>query len=354
MIIPTCFEDLDWSEDAKPTSAHFLALIMAYRERASLQEPNAFPVLDGMSSPPATQPYNAISFDEVAYLINELQAQIGVLRNINQEMLAEKYHDRNGEDYLTYLVDYPYWQVTDTDFYKEDVHSKAITNLGYEYLNLQAMEASLDDNVMAHRYKEIDERALMRLLIRHKNFVGKLTEIYFQIASLGYNRPQYYINWSTNVEEDKPNSFLSAQERKYSAWSSKLGAVWHYDKGDVGDDWESERLFFECNDCDIPYIFKYPAIVSVHCWEERKTEDEYDDSWYYDFGTGLSLGWNNLGTHNLGERIPLLPKQGWGDAKATAVPPKRGQKGDYTCYWGIDLIKFDFYNSLKFKIPRGS
>lgn len=351
MTIPTCFEDLDWSENTKPTSAHFLALIMAYRERACLQEPNAFPVLDGVSYFSATQPYNAISFNELRYTIEDLTDQIDSLRTLNDEFMEEK-GDITYEENLAYFITGMYWQATDTDFYKEAEHSQKIKNAGNEYKNLNVMQASVDRFLMAHRYKEIDQQALMKLLIKHKNFVGKLTELYCHIGSLGMNRPQYYIDWATGVEADKPSSFQEAQQRRDTASTTNIEAFWYYYKSEVDDGWESERLYFDCNDCDIPYIFKYPAVVSVHCWETRTTNDDADDSWYYDFGTGLSLGWNNLGTYNLGERIPLLPKQGWGDAKATAVPPKRGKVGDYMCTWGIDLVKFDFYNSLKFKVPR--
>lgn len=352
MTIPTCFEDLDWSENAKPTSAHFLALIMAYRERASLQEPNAFPILD-CAYPPATQPYNAISLSEIKYFIHDLTNQVDLLRNLNDEFMEEK-GDITYEENLAFFITGMYWQIADTDFYIEEEHSKKLENVDNldEYNNLKVMMASTDEFLMAHRYKEIDQQALMRFLIKHKNFVGKLTELYCEIGSLGVNRPQYYIDWETSVEADKPSSFQSAQQRKDIAGKSVIEAFWYYDKGEGDDGWEGERLYFDCNDCDIPYIFKYPAVVSVHCWEERTTNYEPDDSWYYDFGTGLQLGWNNLGTHNLGERIPLLPQQGWGDAKATAVPPKRGAKGHHYCSWGIDLIKFDFYNSLKFKVPR--
>lgn len=352
MTIPTCFEDLDWSEDAKPTSAHFLALIMAYRERSTLQEPNAFPVLDGIHYLDSTQPYNAISFNEIKYLIYDLVGQIDMLRALNHEFMEEK-GDITYEEYLTFFVTGIYWQATDTDFYKEEEHSKKFKNVDSldEYYNLKAMMASTDEFLMAHRYKEIDQQALMKFLIRHKNFVGKLTEMYCEIGSLGVNRPQYYIDWATHIDADKP-SFQEAQQRRDTASRWPLEAFWYYWKGDTDDGYEHERLYFDCNDCDIPYIFKYPAIVSVHCWETRTKNDEPDDSWYYDFGTGLQLGWNSLGVHNLGERIPLLPKQGWGDAKATAVPPKRGANGDHYCSWGIDLIKFDFYNSLKFKVPR--
>lgn len=347
--IPTCFEDLDWSESAKPTSAHFLALIMAYRERASLQDPNAFPALD-VANLTSTQSYNAISFGEIRYFISELHLHLDLLRSVNRSAMEDRNHNLDGEAYLTNTIGAPYWQKTDTDFYIEAELSKRITNIDASYVHMRAMIAKLDELIVAHRYKEINSRALMKLLIRHKNFVGKLTELYCQIGSLGFSRPQYFIDWSTNIDSDKPNSFLDAQERTNSANTSNIEAWWYYDKGENGNNWESEKLYFECNDCDIPYIFKYPAIVSVHCWEERTSNYEDDDSWYYDFGTGLNLGWNNLGTHNFGERIPLLPKQGWGDAKATAVPPKRDTVGNFACSWGVDFIKFDFRDSLKFKV----
>lgn len=351
--IPTCFEDLDWSGSAKPTSSHFLALILAYRERASLQEPNAFPALE-VANLTGTQPYNAISYDEVRYLTSELHSQLNLLRAANQMAMEDRNHNQDRKKYLTYPIGSPYWQFTDTDFYKEAELSKRITNIDASYIHMRAMIAQLDNLIVAHRYKEINQQALMKLLIRHKNFVGRLTELYCQIGSLGFDRPQYFIDWSTNIDADKPSSFLDAQERTNSANASTIEAWWYYDKGEDGNNWESEKLYFECNDCDIPYTFKYPAIVSVHCWEERTSNYEDTDSWYYDFGSGLQLGWNNLGIHNFGERIPLLPKQGWGDEKATAVPPKRNIAGNYTCTWAVDLLKFDFYNSLKFKIPRSS
>lgn len=349
MIIPTCFEDLDWGENAKPTSAHFLSIVMALRERFAFAESSSLPIVEDWGELGSNNDYNAISLTEIQYWIDAINYGLAWVGEIAEQAITKSSY--NLTESIAVINKPIVWMPTDTELPVESEHSQKL-NSPKKWLLAQEeiLALNVDNTLIVHKYKEIDFRAVMKILNQYKNAIGGLTEIYAPLDTLAFYRPQYYIDWRRARAGDARPSFTAIQERRDEAEGTYIGAFWSQSISDPAEAGDWEWLEFMCNDCDIPYIFNLPAVVSVHCWEERKTNDEYDDSWFYDFGTGLSLGWNNLGTHNLGERIPLLPKQGWGDAKATAVPPKRGSTGYFHCEWGIDLVKFDFRDSLKFKV----
>lgn len=352
MIIPTCFEDLDWSENAKPTSSHFLAIIMALRERITFAEPSSLPTFGKYWAGElgSNYDYNAISQTEMREWFASINYMVSWVGEIAEQALEKS--DYDGTESIASIEKLLFWMPTDTELPVESELTKKLkTPQKWLIAHEQALASKIDSAPMGHRYKEIDFKAIMRTLNQYKNAIGGLTEVYAPLGTLAVNRPQYYIDWTRERAGESRPSFTAIQERRDGVEEFyNIGAFWSQFTSDPPDAWDWERLGYYSNDCDIPYIFKYPAEVSVNCWESTDSYEDEPTEWYYDFGTGLNKGWNKLGTYNLGERIPLLPKKGWGDEKATAVPPKRGAIGFFLCEWGIDYIKFDFRDSLKFKV----
>lgn len=362
-FIPTCFEDLEWFENTKPTRAHFLAIMMALRERINFGVTSTFPMLEMNKYNSSVLEYNTISYMQMQDWIEGIYDMLRDLTELSKKNI-ETYTNELYEDYVVGFDDLR-WAFTDTNIPYLDngfwadaqLHDDIIYYLSYVF---DREVCDVGNGFPSHRYSIIDNECIMRQLIRLKEHIGQLTEVYFTIIPLGTQRKQYYIDENRIVNGKNIPTFESVQRETGSVsgdWTyTPINGYWTYSLNDIGDDEYRYREEFHLtsNDCDLPFPFPAPARVSVSVWEIRQDDTSANPDWYWDFGTGLKLGWNDLGIRNQGERIPLLPKQGWGDEKATSIPPKRGTEGSFWCDWGIDYVKFDFYDSFKFKIPKAT
>lgn len=345
--LPTCFEDLEWAETTKPTSAHFMAIILAIRERMFAGSSNIPHIDTAVWGIPVLE-YNSISIAAINDFLSEIKNRLEILKDIVDEV-TDFSQDFDRTDYrLLCFSNQSFWMPHDFVYPYVDGHSQALEGyVDYLWEKHHCLVANLDEFLPCHRLSTIDLKAVMIALIQYKNTIGRLTKVYSKVYATDVDRPQYGIDWVGDSEEDEP-TWEEAQEIRDRANSSAVEAFWRYDA--ASDSYRRELLELNCNDGGIPYSFNMPGIVNVHCTSTRTKDGEQDDSWYYDFGTGLKLGWNNLGTHQLGDIIPVLPEEGWGAKKLPIAPTVRGSKGEYICSWAIDSVMIDFSESLKFKV----
>lgn len=363
-MIITNFNDLEWTIDTIPTSSHFIALSKAINERLGfVQAIKNNGIIYEATHLPKILPYDTIKLEWV----NDF---IGVLNNWVYNLMLDPIEeweiivkDETKPNGLIYFYN-SFLLPTDIEIPVANTKSQQLVSLTSSFE--KAIVSALPQRVSASPFTAINYKAVMSILIKYKDFLSKLNCLYILNP---YSLDEEFSNWRIHHFDGEPDNFsipswVDVQYENSYISDKKLTAWWYrdYEKRNDGFETWDEDGSFDCTTCGLPFVFKMPAKVFAHVTAERHkstyTEDgiegnwdELTDEWYYDFGTGLNAGWNELGFFKQGDIVSLLPNKGFGAEKSTNEPSVRNTPNTiYSIDWNLDALKIDFSDSLNFKV----
>lgn len=419
---PTNWDACEWTIDTIPTSTHFRCILEAIRERQSLSNPADMPYPAGpgyadllfLSEPNITLTYYQIGI--CFYWLNYLFSSLCGFNNIGEELYPESSIYNTSTKSGTGLVDRgnrPIWCHADmVEIYEDNTAGKFDSSAMIQQARMvHSLVEEGESWLPIAKNSLINTKVIMKLLIRYKEVISKLTCLAFRDPEVinGYDSATYSqkcgqvdLDSAVYTEEEifgevKWDEYRLIYPDFQPGWDSKSVSFSTNGKSKISNiearadiqfatiadhpnaNREPEEcllyygingyISFNCGNATIPYLFQKNAEVSVHIYSKSTTytctpythpetgitehndfeEDDEPNKFYWDFGTGLTKGWNNLGSHIFGDMINLLPKQGFGNKEPNQPEWFGTYPLKFSLSWGIDMIKFDFTSSLNFK-----